>query len=158
MAREYDFVTKFITLAAEINEDMPFYVTSMVIKEIAKQPLTLKDAKVLLLGVAFKKDVSDLRHSPALKVAENLMGEGIRNISYFDPYVPEISVKGKTMKSLKSINKKSLSKYDVVVITTDHTSFDLKLIAESGKSIIDTRNALKNIRKRKNIILLGEGK
>jgi UDP-N-acetyl-D-glucosamine dehydrogenase len=73
MAREYDFVTNFIKLAAEINEDMPYYVTSMVIKEIAKLPIVLKDAKVLLLGMAFKKDVNDIRHSPALKIAEILI-------------------------------------------------------------------------------------
>ncbi|MFM8437512.1 MAG: nucleotide sugar dehydrogenase, partial [Candidatus Kapaibacterium sp.] len=77
MAREYDFVTNFIELAAEVNESMPFYVRSMIEREIAKQPVTLKKAKVLLLGMAFKKDVDDLRHSPALKVAELLDADGI---------------------------------------------------------------------------------
>lgn len=157
-AREYDFVTKFIKLAAEINEDMPFYVSSMTIKEIAKQPITLENAKVLLLGMAFKRDVADLRHSPALKVAEILIHEGIKHISYYDPYIPEIKIDGKKYESLAAIDAKTLSGFDVVVITTDHTVFDFKMIAESSKVVIDTRNALKHCKDTGNIVLLGDGK
>ena len=157
MAREYDFVTNFITLAAETNEQMPFYVRSMVIREIAKQPLTLENAKVLILGVAFKKDVDDLRHSPALKVAELLLKEGINNIAYYDPYIPEINIGAKTIKSQKSISSLVLQIFDVVVITTDHSVFDFEMIAKNSRVIIDTRNACKNIKNRENIILLGEG-
>jgi UDP-N-acetyl-D-glucosamine dehydrogenase len=157
MAREYDFVTNFITLAAEINEQMPFYVRSMVIREIAKQPLTLENAKVLILGVAFKKDVDDLRHSPALKVAELLIKEGINNIAYYDPYIPEIKIDSKTIKTQKSISPLVLQIFDVVVITTDHSVFDFESIAKNSKVVIDTRNACKKIKNRENIILLGEG-
>ncbi len=158
MAREYDFVTKFIKLAAEINEDMPFYVKSMVIKEIAKQPITLDNAKVLIMGMAFKRDVSDLRHSPALKVAELLIDEGISNISYHDPYIPDITIKDKTYHSVAAPDADSLESYDIVLITTDHSIFDFELIAKHGKVVIDTRNALKNIKNKENIVLLGDGK
>jgi UDP-N-acetyl-D-glucosamine dehydrogenase len=158
MAREYDFVTKFIELAAEINEDMPFYVRSMIIKEIAKQPIVMSKAKVLLLGMAFKRDVDDLRHSPALKVLELLHDEGIKNISYFDPYIPEISIKSKVLKSEKKLTPDLLKKHNIVVITTDHSDFDLELIAKNSVVVIDTRNAMKNMKNRKNIVLLGDGK
>jgi len=158
MAREYDFETKFITLAAEINEDMPFYVRSMIIKEIAKQPVTLGNAKILLLGMAFKKDVDDLRHSPALKVMELLLLECINNVSYYDPYIPQIKVDGRTFKSIKNLSGKTIKEYDIVVVTTDHTSFDYNMIAKNANSIIDTRNAFKNVKNRANISLLGDGK
>jgi len=158
MAREYDFVTNFITLAAEINEDMPFYVTNMVIKEIAKQPITLNSAKVLILGMAFKRNVNDLRHSPALKVAGLLDTEGISNIEYYDPYIPTIKLNGKDKKSIEIINKDILKKYDIVLITTDHSVFDFEMIAKESKIVIDTRNACKNAKDRTNIVLLGDGK
>jgi UDP-N-acetyl-D-glucosamine dehydrogenase len=157
-AREKDFVTNFIQLAAEINEDMPFYVESMVIKEIAKQEVSLKNAKILLLGMAFKKDVDDLRHSPALKVAEQLAKDNIAQIDYFDPYIPSIKLNGKELKSLENITPKILSNYDVCVITTDHSIFDYEMIASNSKVIVDTRNACKNIKTRENIVLLGEGR
>ncbi|ROL56495.1 nucleotide sugar dehydrogenase [Bacteroidetes/Chlorobi group bacterium ChocPot_Mid] len=158
MAREYDFETKFITLAAEINEDMPFYVRSMIVKEIAKQPVTLENARVLLLGMAFKKDVDDLRHSPALKVMELLLLEGIKNVSYHDPYIPQIKVNGQKFDSVKNLTSKLIKNYDIVVVTTDHSVFDYEMIAKNAKSIIDTRNAFKNVKNKKNVVLLGDGK
>ncbi|TAL69745.1 MAG: nucleotide sugar dehydrogenase [Bacteroidetes bacterium] len=158
MAREYDFVTNFITLAAEINEYMPFYVRNMIINEIAKQNVTIKNAKVLILGVAFKKDVDDLRHSPALKVAELIQNDGLGKISYYDPYIPEIKVNSVSYKSERVLNQSILKKYDVVIITTDHSLFDFNMIAKNSKIVIDTRNACKKIKNRKNIILLGDGK
>ncbi len=158
MAREYDFVTKFIQLAAEINEDMPYYVKNMVIREIAKQDVTIKTAKILILGMAFKRDVDDLRHSPALKVVELLKQEEIQNIDYYDPYIPEIIVMGGKLDSLKEINKKTLSNYDVVVITTDHSVFDYNMIVKNSKVVVDTRNACKNVENATNVVLLGDGK
>ena len=158
MAREYDFETKFITLAAEINEEMPFYVRSMIVKEIARQPVTLNDAKVLLLGMAFKKDVDDLRHSPALKVMELLLQDGINNVSYFDPYIPKIRVNGKSFNSLKSISAKTINSFDVIVVTTDHSVFDYEMISKNAKAIIDTRNAFKKEKNKGKIVLLGDGK
>lgn len=158
MAREYDFETKFITLAAEINEDMPFYVKSMIIREIARQPVTMANAKILILGVAFKKDVDDLRHSPALKVIELLINEGVKNINYYDPYIPKFHVGKEEFKSTKTLDNKTLKQSDIVVITTNHSSFDIEMIAENSKVVIDTRNACKHLKNKDNIVLLGDGK
>ncbi len=158
MAREQDFVTKFIQLAAEINEYMPYYVKNMVIKEIAKQSVSLKDSKILILGMAFKRDVDDLRHSPALKVAELLRLEGFENIDYYDPYIPEIRIDEKNIKSLEKLDESVIKNYDAVVLTTDHSVFDYELIAANAKVVVDTRNAFKNVKNRDNIVLLGDGK
>ncbi len=163
MAREYDFVTNFIELSAEVNESMPFYVRAMIEREIAKQPVTLKKAKVLLLGMAFKKDVDDLRHSPALKVAELLDADGISNISYYDPFIPTVELhhgkkEQRTMKSIAKLDAAALRKADVVCITTDHSSFDYKMISTASKVVVDTRNACKNVRNRSKVVLLGDGK
>jgi len=159
MAREYDFVTNFITLAAEVNESMPFYVRGMIERELAKQKVSMYQARVLLLGMAFKRDVDDLRHSPALKVAELLIEDGITNISYFDPYIPSVDVKGQTLTSRKTLTEKYVQRHDVVVITTDHSSFDIEMIVRNAKVVIDTRNSTKIIKgSRKNIVLLGDGK
>lgn len=159
MAREFDFVTNFITLAAEVNESMPFYVRSMIEREVARQPVTLEKAKILLLGMAFKRDVDDLRHSPALKVAELLLEDGIKNISYYDPYIPETNIHGKIVKSEKKLTPQTLEKFDVVVITTDHSSFDYEMIVKHSNVVIDTRNACKKVKgAKKKVRLLGEGK
>lgn len=158
MAREHDFVTKFIQLAAEINEDMPFYVHDMVVREIAKQPITLYDAKVLLLGMAFKKDVNDLRHSPALKVMQLLRDDDIKNVDYHDPFIESIEEGSIVKSSIPEINPQVLKNYDIVVITTDHSLFDFEMIASSSKVVIDTRNACKSIADQSNIVLLGDGK
>lgn len=159
MAREVDFVTNFITLAAEVNESMPFYVRGMIEREIAKQPVAMSKARVLLLGMAFKRDVDDLRHSPALKVAELLIDDGIEHVTYFDPFIPSVTVHGKLLRSRKSLTESYLNRQDVVVITTDHSSFDIDMIVRNSKVVIDTRNATVHIKgARKNIVLLGDGK
>jgi UDP-N-acetyl-D-glucosamine dehydrogenase len=158
MAREYDFETNFITLAAEVNESMPFYVRSMIEREVARQPITLSTAKVLLLGMAFKRDVDDLRHSPALKVAELMIQDGIKNVKYFDPYIPTVQVHNTLLKSEKSLTAETLKNYDIVVITTDHSCYDYDMIVKHSKVVIDTRNACKNVKgTKKNVVLLGSG-
>lgn len=158
MAREYDFVTNFITLAAEVNESMPFYVRTMIIKEIAKQPVSLSSANILILGMAFKKDVDDLRHSPALRIAELLLEEGITNITYHDPYIPTTKIGETIYTSTKSITPELLSSANVVVITTDHSVFDYEMIVKHSKVVLDTRNACKHIKDATNVVLLGDGK
>ncbi len=159
-ARKDDFVTNFITLAAEVNESMPFYVRDMITREIARQPVTTIEARILLLGVAFKRDVDDLRHSPALKVIELLDEDDIPNINYFDPYVPSIRIHGRTIDSLPAIDPEVLKSYDVCVITTDHSSFDYDMIAANSNVVIDTRNACRNVPEadRAKVVLLGDGK
>ncbi len=155
-AREHDFQTKFITLAAETNENMPFYVRDMIWHELAKMPVSLIDANFLILGVAFKQDVDDTRHSPALKVIELLMKEGAKNINYCDPYVPELNEDGIHLKAVE-INPEVVSKADLVIITTAHSDFDYEMISKHAKCIVDTRNATKNISSKRNISLLGSG-
>jgi len=157
-AREFDFQTKFIELAAETNENMPFYVRNLILREISKMPKTHKDAKILFLGAAFKKNVDDTRHSPAIRVMELMIAEGAKNVYYTDPYVKEITVNNKIYKS-KQLTEKLLKESHIVVITTDHDCFDYDLVVKHSKCIIDTRNALKNIKNKKaKIKLLGDGK
>jgi UDP-N-acetyl-D-glucosamine dehydrogenase len=157
-AREYDFQTKFITLAAETNEAMPYYVRGMVMRALANQNITYQSARILILGVAFKKNVDDTRHSPALKAMELLLQEGAKNISYNDPYVPHVKVYGKSYQSVV-LTAKLLRNADIVVITTDHSDYDYDMIVKNAKCIIDTRNATKNVKNgREKIYVLGDGK
>jgi UDP-N-acetyl-D-glucosamine dehydrogenase len=158
LARQYDFQTNFITLAAETNENMPFYVKNMVMREISMMPVTFPEAKILILGIAFKRDVDDIRHSPALKVMELLHNDGARNIAYNDPFVPAVEIDGKKFTSVE-IDKKLLQGADCVLITTDHSSYDYDFIVKNARRVIDARNATKNVKAGRNkIVLLGDGK
>lgn len=157
-ARSYDFVTHFIRLAAETNENMPFYVKHMILREISQTDKSIHKSKILFLGAAFKKDVDDTRHSPAIKVMELLLKDfdGL-NLKYNDPYVPEIEVNGLKLKSV-TLTKKLLKEVDLVVITTNHTVYDYDFIVQNSKKVIDTRNATKDVKKnREKIVLLGSG-
>jgi UDP-N-acetyl-D-glucosamine dehydrogenase len=157
VARQHDFQTKFITLAAETNENMPFYVKNMILREISVLPVSLADAKILILGVAFKRDVDDTRHSPALKVMELLLQDNAKNISYNDPHVPSVEVGSLRFESIP-ITKALLSSADCVVITTDHSEYDARFIAENAKLIVDTRNMMKGVRAGKaRVVRLGDG-
>ena len=157
-ARQYDFQTNFITLAAETNENMPFYVKNMVVREFAKTPVSFEEAKILILGVAFKRDVDDIRHSPALKVMELLKSEGAKNIAYNDPHVASVHLDGQQYSSM-AVTKTALAEADCVIITTDHSSYDYDFIVRHAKKVIDTRNATKRVIKgRERIVLLGDGR
>lgn len=154
-ARQYDFQTKFITLAAETNENMPFYVKNLVQREISMMPVTLAEAKILVLGVAFKRDVDDTRHSPALKIMELLLADGARNLLYNDPFVASVKVNGKVLRS-QPLTPALVKSADCVLITTDHSSYDYQMIVSHAKRVIDTRNATKHVKKhRERIVLLG---
>ena len=161
LARKYDFETSFITLSARINEEMPFYISNAVLRAIAANAVDLRHAKVLILGVAFKKDVDDTRHAPATKVIEILHRHGVENINFSDPHVPTFSVElpAETVQ-LESIDisEEVLKEHEVVVILTDHTAFPYAQIAEHAHVIVDTRNAMKRVPyDRQNVILLGGG-
>lgn len=158
-ARAHDFETNFITLAAETNESMPFYVKDLVFRAVADLPVRMRDAKILMLGVAFKRDVDDTRHSPAIRVMEILMDEGVQNLSYSDPFVPHLWVHGHDY-TAQPLTKETLEAADVVVITTDHSQYDYEFIAKHADVLIDTRNATKKITEpalRRKIVLLGSG-
>lgn len=157
LARQHDFQTNFITLAAETNENMPFYVKNMILREISMLPVSLAQAKIFILGVAFKRDVDDTRHSPALKLMELLLLENSKNLSYNDPYVKTVKLNSVRFDSTP-ITKVSLSAADCVVITTDHSAYDCAFIAKNAKLVIDTRNAMRNVREGKaKVVLLGDG-
>ncbi len=155
VAKQYDFHTKFIELAAESNEEMPFYVRDLVMREIANLPVKASDANVLILGTTFKRDVEDSRNSPAIKVIELLHKEGIQNINFHDPYMRNIRLMDKIFR-VQELNEKLLKDADVTVIITDHTTYDYEWIVAFSKHIVDTRNATKKIKiNREKITVLG---
>jgi UDP-N-acetyl-D-glucosamine dehydrogenase len=155
LAKSYDFQTKFIELAAELNEDMPFYVKDLILKEIANLPVPAKDARVLILGTTFKRDVEDSRNSPAIKIIELLHKDGLKNVNFNDPFMKNIRLDDKIFRC-QPLSEKLLRESDIVVIVTDHTSYDYEWVVAYSKKLIDTRNATKKIRNNRNkITLLG---
>ncbi|UCE06468.1 MAG: nucleotide sugar dehydrogenase [bacterium] len=157
-AREFDFHTKFIELAAEINEEMPYYVIANIRRALGNVDSSIRKGKVLMLGVAFKRDVDDTRNSPAIKIIELLLQRGVKEINYNDPYVSKIQVGGTTYKSLP-LTKELLQAQDVVVITADHSAYDAKFIVKHSKSVVDTRNLTKHINNDLHkIVKLGSGR
>ncbi len=145
-AREYDFHVRFIELAAAVNDSMPYYVVSKTTMALGSQGKTLQGAKALILGVAYKKDVSDARESPALKILELLEKRGAK-VRYHDPYVPQVSLPnpGETLTSVP-LTDEVLDWADCVIIATDHTGVDYRWVAERARLVIDTRNALRDFR------------
>ncbi len=153
-ARLHDFEPRFIELAAEVNRRMPHHVVDKVVDALNEKGKSVKGSKILLLGVSYKRNVSDIRESPALDIAELLKGRGAK-VSYSDPYVPELKVGGKTLRSVR-LRKGTLKDKDCVVIITDHDLFNYPLIVEGSRLIVDTRNATRGIKKhlRRRIIRL----
>ncbi len=161
LARKYDFETNFITLSARVNEEMPFYVVDAIFHAIAEQPVRLRDARVLILGVAFKKNVDDTRHSPAFKVIELLKDKGVEHIRYSDPHVPKITIGTQSgLQEMESVDltEEALQAHDVTVILTEHSAFPYSMIVRHARCILDTRNAFGHIpHDRDKIKLLGGG-
>ena len=156
-AKQYDFHTKFIELSAESNEEMPYYVKDLVMRELANLPIKAQDANVLILGTTFKRDVEDARNSPAIKIIELLFREGINNINFHDPYMRNIRLLDKIFR-VQDLNEKLLKDADITVIVTDHTTYDYEWIVDYSKKVIDTRNATRKIKNfRDKIVLLGAG-
>jgi len=141
-AREYEIETKFIELAGEINTFQPNYVAMNSIDALNKNGKSLKGARILILGVAYKKNVDDMRESPSLKLIEIFEGKGAL-VDYSDPYISKLPATRKYnfQKESVIINSENLSLYDLVLLSTDHDFFDYKLISENAKLIVDTRNA-----------------
>ena len=147
-AREYNYHTRLIELAGEINKYMPEYVVERIAKILSQKfKKSLNGAKILLLGVAYKKDIDDLRESPALEVIKKLEEEKAI-VSYYDPYIPKFINNGKEYKSLSELSKGKIVEKDIVIITTDHSAVDYEMVVGNAKAIFDTRNAIKlNIEK-----------
>ena len=141
-AREFELNTKFIELAGEINTHQPYYVVQKSIEALNKNKKALNGAKVLILGAAYKKDIDDMRESPSLKLIEIYREKGAL-VDYYDPYVLKLPKTRKYQYNMVSIDltKESISKYDLVVLSTDHEAFNYEMIARNSKLIIDTRNA-----------------
>jgi len=143
-AREYELSTRFIELAGEINTNMPRYVVSRVGSELdARNGKGLNGSRILVVGLAYKKNVDDTRESPAFKLIELLEERGAR-CDVYDPYVPVIppTREHPTLAGRQSIHlaPTNISAYDVVLIATDHDSIEYVALAKSAKLIVDTRN------------------
>lgn len=139
-AREFGFTTRFIELAGEINDSMPLYIVQQAAELLNEHSKPVRGAKVLLLGVAFKKDVADTRSSAAIAVAERLLVMGA-DVSYHDPLVASTNLGGHECHS-QELTPELLRDTDLVVVTTDHSAVDYALVAEAAPLIYDTRNAL----------------
>src|SRR3990167_5862778 len=145
-AREYDFSTRFIELAGEINTNMPYYVVGKVMEALNSKGKAIKCSKVLVLGVAYKKDVDDMRESPAVHIIELLKKRGAV-VDYKDPYVsglPKLRGHALRMDSVE-LNEKTIKGYGCVLIATNHSSYDYKWIVENSQLVVDTRNATAGI-------------
>ena len=144
-AREYDYHTRLIEVAGEINNYMPEYTVERAMKILNEDGLALKGSTVLVLGVAYKQDIDDLRESAALKVIKNLEKYGA-NVTYNDPYIPEFIDKrcNKRYQSVE-LTEYTLKNTDLVVITTMHSCYDYDFISNHSTRIFDTKNAIKNI-------------
>ncbi len=157
LARRYDFETNFITLSARTNEEMPYYVVDAVIKAVAAQPVALRDASVLVLGASFKRNVDDVRHSPAIRIIELLRDRGVKTIQLSDPHVHALTVNGHEFRSV-ALTEELVRQSHVAVLVTDHDDYDYDLIADNATSIVDTRNGFARLdRHLDNLVLLGGG-
>jgi UDP-N-acetyl-D-glucosamine dehydrogenase len=143
-AKEWDFRTRFIELAGEINTNMPYHVLESVVRALNQQRKALNGSKVLVLGVAYKRDIDDLRESPALTIIELLQKEGAK-VSYNDPYFPEVGRGRKYDLQMKCAPLENLGQYDCVLIVTDHSDYDYQRIVRESELVVDTRNATRGI-------------
>jgi UDP-N-acetyl-D-glucosamine dehydrogenase len=140
-AREYDFHTRFIELAGEINMAMPYYVVDRLMQAMSARGRALGGATVLVVGVAYKADIDDLRESPALKIIKLLEDRGA-TVRYHDPHVPDLTVEHIPLKSVP-LTPECLRAADAVLIATAHSSTDYRLIAEHARLVVDTRDAMR---------------
>jgi UDP-N-acetyl-D-glucosamine dehydrogenase len=143
-AKEFDFQTRFIELAGEVNTQMPYYVVGEVGSALNQRRKALNGSKVLVLGVAYKKDIDDLRESPALTIIELLQKQGA-TVSYHDPYFPFVGRGRHYNLNMRCASMGDLGEYDCVLIVTDHSDYDYARIVREAKLVIDTRNATKGI-------------
>ena len=153
-ARQYGMPTRFIELAGEINTQMPEYVVSRVADALNQRSKPLKNSTILVLGIAYKRDVDDCRESPAIELIELLTERGAK-VDYNDPHVPRAphQRKGHLQMSSKKLSPAMLKKYDCVLIATDHTRYDYDMIVKNAPLVVDTRNATNNVKgKRANVV------
>jgi len=150
-ARLYNFEARFIDLAARVNGHMPLYIVERVTEILNQKGLSLKGTKILIIGISYKKDVGDIRESPALEILKLLIDKEAL-VSYHDPHVSKISMDGKTLKS-RDLNKELLGKIDLAIIVTDHSSLNYPLIVKESKLVFDTRGITRKIMDKKGKIV-----
>ncbi len=145
--RQYDMTTRFVELAGEINTAMPYHVVQTVADALNDQGKAVKGARILVLGVAYKKDIDDIRESPALRIMQLLVERGAE-IAYNDPHVPQLARTRKyDFSHLRSVplEGESLRSYDCAILVTDHSAYDLTQIVRNARLLIDTRNATRRV-------------
>jgi UDP-N-acetyl-D-glucosamine dehydrogenase len=143
-ARQFDFRTRFIDLAGEINTNMPYFVIEQVAAALNERSKAIKGSKILVLGLAYKRDIDDLRESPSLTILELLREKGAI-VAYNDPYFPTVGRGRHYALNMTSTPLDNLSQFDAVVIVTDHSTYDYQAIVEQSQLVVDTRNAAKGI-------------
>ena len=151
-AKEYDFYVNFIQLAAETNDNMPYYSLSLITEALGEHEKALKGAKILVLGVTFKENINDTRNSPAVRVIELLLEKGA-DVAYHDHYAPQLNAQGLELESV-SLETGIYSKYDAVVILAGHSYLDWNEIVENSALVIDMRNATRALGQRPNVVKL----
>jgi len=146
-ARQYGMPTRFIELAGEINTSMPHYVVARTIEALNERRKSLKGSKVLVLGLAYKKDIDDLRESPSIELIELLREKGAK-VDYNDPYIPRTHKQRQHDLRMvsKKLSAKMLAGYDAVLISTDHSNYDYRWIVRNAKLVVDARNATAGVR------------
>jgi len=150
-AREYDFYTRFIELAGDVNSGMPYHVVTSVAKALNNHKKSLNGSKVLVLGVAYKKDIDDLRESPSLTIIEKLKDEGAE-VFYNDPYFAQVGKGRHYDLQMKNTPLENLGQYDCVLIVTDHSDYDYKKVVNEARLVVDSRNATKGIKSDKIVL------
>jgi nucleotide sugar dehydrogenase len=152
-AREYNFTTRFIALAGEINRSMPEFTRAKAVRVLNRYQKAISGAKLLVLGVAYKRDIDDPRESPSIDLIRLLQESGAC-VSYHDPHIPQFNEHGVAMTSV-DLTPEVLAAQDLVIIATDHTSVDYEFVAEHARAVFDTRNAANKVeRNRDKIVLL----
>ncbi len=151
-AREHNFRTRFIALAGEVNRSMPEFVRTKAWRILNEQGLALSRSRILVLGLAYKRDISDWRESPAIEIIKLLQADGA-DVAYHDPYIPVFKHEGLDLESVE-ISDDALQAADLVIITTDHSNLDYARVVREAKHVLDTKNATKGVSGREGKVTL----
>ena len=143
-AKEFDFNTRFIELAGQININMPYFVVENIVEAMSQQGKALRGSRILILGLAYKRDIDDLRESPSLTIIELLQKRGA-HVEYNDPFFPTVGHGRKYALNMTSTPLEKIPEFDCVVIVTDHSQYDYPAIVAKAKLVVDTRNATRSI-------------
>ncbi|MGA9584580.1 MAG: nucleotide sugar dehydrogenase, partial [Terracidiphilus sp.] len=143
-AKQFDFRTRFIELAGEVNINMPYFVIDQLAEGLNRHRKAINGSKILVLGLAYKRDIDDLRESPSLTIIELLREKGAI-VAYNDPYFPTVGQGRHYALNMSNTPLTNLDQYDAVMIVTDHSSYDYRAIVDQSQLVVDTRNATKGI-------------